>query len=271
MIDLHPALKPYRKEIEATLKPVVRITPTPAQTLLWQSKFGGKPYIPLDTMEEVLFHSPLTGPFFPYPRIERTGKELYMLAQINFEEMPTLEGFPRIGIMQVFVDDNIGNMNDYYVLYYPTVYKDTSLLWTDFSYLKESERWGGIECTLSFEKSIEPISISDFKFEEIYSKELVEILHYNQDVIPSYNTLLNGVCKNGIYNRNKMGGYHYSQNLQDGRQCAWEDEESLLLIQFDGSFNPFCWGDLGPANFFIKKNDLKALDFSDVIYHWDCT
>ncbi|MBF1069181.1 MAG: DUF1963 domain-containing protein, partial [Prevotellaceae bacterium] len=30
------------------------------------------------------------------------------------------------------------------------------------------------------------------------------------------------------------------------------------------------WGDCGVGNFFINCEDLKRLDFSNVVYNWDC-
>ena len=30
------------------------------------------------------------------------------------------------------------------------------------------------------------------------------------------------------------------------------------------------WGDCGVANFFISRTDLEKLDFSRVLYNWDC-
>ena len=30
------------------------------------------------------------------------------------------------------------------------------------------------------------------------------------------------------------------------------------------------WGDCGVGNFFINAEDLKRLDFSNVLYNWDC-
>lgn len=30
------------------------------------------------------------------------------------------------------------------------------------------------------------------------------------------------------------------------------------------------WGDSGICGFFINREKLKELDFSDVIYNWDC-
>ena len=30
------------------------------------------------------------------------------------------------------------------------------------------------------------------------------------------------------------------------------------------------WGNVGVGNFFINREKLKALDFSDVLYNWGC-
>ena len=48
-----------------------------------------------------------------------------------------------------------------------------------------------------------------------------------------------------------------------------------LLLQIDsmrGEENNYSilWGDCGVANFFIAQSDLENLDFSRVLYNWDC-
>lgn len=70
---------------------------------------------------------------------------------------------------------------------------------------------------------------------------------------------------------NRIGGYHESQNGFDprsGRDASWDD--SLLLLQFDGC-DVHSWGDLGSAQLFIRRADLEARNFTDLIYHWDST
>ena len=42
----------------------------------------------------------------------------------------------------------------------------------------------------------------------------------------------------------------------------------------DGSFifrEKIMWGDAGVGHFFIDREALKLLDFSDVLYYWDNT
>ena len=62
------------------------------------------------------------------------------------------------------------------------------------------------------------------------------------------------------------------------------DSRDFLLLQLDsdysgdmgedGSFKfreKIMWGDAGVGHFFIDREALKLLDFSDVVYYWDNT
>ena len=82
-VELSPELETYKDKIEATIKPYIEIKLTDNnKPTWWQSKFGGLPYIPKG---------------FEYPK--SFGNEyLYLLAQINFAEVPHLEYFPDKGI-----------------------------------------------------------------------------------------------------------------------------------------------------------------------------
>ena len=75
----------------------------------------------------------------------------------------------------------------------------------------------------------------------------------------------------------KIGGYPNFVQPYDPREDYPENQaEYLLLLQIDTCFtndedNFFIyWEDGGVGNFFIKKSSLKKLDFSEVLYHWDC-
>ena len=41
-----------------------------------------------------------------------------------------------------------------------------------------------------------------------------------------------------------------------------------ITINYENGY--IMWGDCGVCNFFINKDKLKNLDFSDVLYNWDC-
>ena len=72
---------------------------------------------------------------------------------------------------------------------------------------------------------------------------------------------------------NKIGGYPYFAQ-SDPREYDGLDVYDTLLLQID-SMDDYengyiMWGDCGVCNFFINKDKLKNLDFSDVLYNWDC-
>lgn len=115
-VELSEALEPYRSATEATIKPYIKIELTDNnKPTLWQSKFGGLPYMPKN---------------FKYPK-SNDGKYLYLLAQINFAEVPRLEGLPAKGILQFYIaadEDFYGcdfdapfNQNKFRVIYFPEV------------------------------------------------------------------------------------------------------------------------------------------------------
>ena len=55
----------------------------------------------------------------------------------------------------------------------------------------------------------------------------------------------------------------------DPRCGEYQGEYETLLLQID-SQDDIMWGDSGIANFFINEKDLRKLDFSNVMYTWDC-
>ena len=90
--DVDLFLEPYRAQLEASRRPLARISLEPmTQDDLRASKVGGRPYW-------------LEGKAAP---TGSDGKPLYLLAQINFSEIPrALPGYPSQGLLQFFIADN---------------------------------------------------------------------------------------------------------------------------------------------------------------------
>ena len=129
-VELSAELEPYRSAIEATIKPYIKIELTDDNRLtLWQSKFGGLPYMPRD---------------FDYPK-SNNGKYLYLLAQINFAEVPELKGLPDKGILQFYIAaegsmygcdlNNPTRQDTFRVIYFPEITLNERDLIIDFSFL----------------------------------------------------------------------------------------------------------------------------------------
>ena len=267
-VKLSKELEPYRSAIEATIKPYIKIELTNNnKPTWWQSKFGGLPYIPKG---------------FDYPK-SYDGEYLYLLAQINFAEAPSLKGFPDDGILQFYITADYGYGKKYYhslenierdilqnteqdtfrVLYFDRVTFDVNNLTTDFSFLPsisdtDSSPIQGC-CAIDFVYKVSPVGIRDYKFDIFPVSEASDSIYYKyKSKFPT--------------NGHKIGGYpHFTQD--DPRFLLSQKQPYILLFQIDSDENKsieVLWGDCGVCNFFIKKSALKKLDFTEVLYNWDC-
>gem|GEM_PF-2645552 len=230
---------------------------------------GGMPYFPKDYPPDV-FYMPYPGEVHatPWPKDAKTGKELLLLLQLNFEEMPALPGFPMSGILQLFANERHWHELDrgLRVVYHPHIVKNPDSLFTDFQVSTDAFRIK--PTTITFHREDEYITPSDYRFNAKFYEPL-----RNNDLWINYLNLTDNRFHNHPetgYGRNKIGGYHYSQNYRDPRVAkpGWED--SVLLVQFQ-DYAGLSWGDGGSAQFFIKRNDLERLNFNDLLFHWDST
>ncbi|ARU63669.1 hypothetical protein CBW65_23595 [Tumebacillus avium] len=270
-IELPAALEPYRGVLEKTTRPFLQIKATSGTTSLHHSKFGGHPYLP-KTAE--------------HPK-DKNGQPMMLLAQLNFEELPHLDPMPKQGILQIFIPfadsfygldfDNQIDQKNFRTVYYSDVVTDESSLVTDFSYLDDVEigpvPFSG-EYTLSFQLQAEPVSMNDYRFasltdDAINFEDAVEVDGETVDMWDVCAEHLSGIG-------HKIGGYP-GFNQEDPRddEGAYSGYE-ILLLQIDTDYDEeedetdIMWGDSGVANFFIKEEDLRNLDFSKVLYNWDC-
>lgn len=247
-MHLPKTLKPYEKEIEQTLKPVIHMSLQKLGEPIHRhlSKVGGLPYWPVEKQ---------------YPTTP-DGQPLYLLAQINLSEVPyASEILPQMGMLQFFLaEDNTYGMdfddqtaqNLFRVVYHETT--DAEVL-TDFSFLEPIEEFPlpyNREYRIRYEVGEEPIGNTVYNF--------ADLLDFNDEAIEEiYFDAFSG-------QGHKMGGYPFFTQ-EDPR-----DEDTpydVLLLQLDSDLD-MMWGDSGVANFFIRRDDLTRKDFSNVLYNWDC-
>ncbi|WP_263079755.1 YwqG family protein [Endozoicomonas sp. Mp262] len=244
-------ITPYQLE-------TIKLTPK-RKTLefIWSSKFGGQPYWPVSQ---------------PYPQ-QLNGKPLLLLAQLNFEEMPALKGYPNKGILQFFIANNdhygldfdkpveelINKPDGYRVVYHPEISNDVSCLQTGLpeigsqDYLPLSGEYA-LEFTLIHELP----ALTDYRFGEIAGDFL-------EDEVEDY--LWEHLDAGG----SKVGGY--ANFTQDDPRGIEDNGDWVLLFQMDTEYSDdidIMWGDSGVANFFIEPEALARCDFSRVWYNWDC-
>ncbi len=249
---------PYQDKFLSTQKPLVRIIPDPELVPLpWQSKIGGNPYLP-------------TGSSFP---VNPEGDHLCFLAQLNFAEMPVLEGFPRKGILQFYIfDDGLYGLNEenpekqdnFRVLFFENPVQDEAQLITDFSFLRtygELPISGVRSYGLRFEHDQKLMPESDFRFDRYFGEDFFERFGAEEwNVAEAYHV------------PSDPAGHHvggYAEFTQEDPRLVEDPMELLFQMDSDRKINCH-WGELGVAHFFIRQADLERKDFSRVHYHWDC-
>ena len=271
--------------LERNKKPMIKISLSDNKPNLFQSKFGGIPYLPKD-MEA--------------PK-NKENKQLTLLAQINIEELPKNNIYPmEEGMLQFWIlnDDVLGldydtHLGDgFKVVYYKDIDKNVTeeKVLEKYKPYKDEDSYFPIEgeFSLSFKLTDGYCTASDDRFSKFF---IEEIKNFEKEKGEEYKEILEKYKKNNIgYNicydfyeifeedknigeklfgaGHKIGGYpDYTQN--DIRN----EEYEILLLQIDSEEtekNEIIWGDCGIANFFIREKDLKELNFEKVIYNWDC-
>lgn len=250
----HPVVSDkYLSTISSSMRSYVEVRAKQGGGLLpWQSKFGGLPYLPKGV---------------DYPR-NKEGNPLYLLAQLNFEEIPYLFPYPDKGILQFWIadDDLLGLefegdplQENFKAIYYPTFSREN--LVRDFSFLPAPNctpfESGEGECALEFSSKEMPITYTDYRFEKLFPNVEDEFSDWYMDAYGG--------------GGHRIGGYPYFTQV-DPREDSEHAAKELLLLQIDTDYDSGIeWGDEGVANFFISPSDLNKRDFSRVFYNWDCS
>ena len=255
-------LDDFKSEIEKYKLETIRVLAKPIDKneilSIKQSKFLGKPFLPISK---------------EYPK-DKNNAPMILLAQINFDESPTLDNYPTHGILQLFISPTDWyDVEDYYILFHENPNQEFQ---TDFSFLTSNlYEESPIDCEhkLSFEKEIEQGGVTDFRFDlEFNGKDYYDY----QDTLPkNQQNELNDLFyvvryKIGGYGRvgHKIGGYAFFTQ-SDPREEDDIKKDDVLLFQIDTD-EQIMFGDSGVANVFINIDDLKSKNFDKAYFNWDC-
>ena len=256
-----------------TQREVIRISLSLADNLaLTDSKFGGTPYIPKDgTLPTSI-----------------DGKPLFMLAQINYEQLPENTLYPQKGLLQFWIAatedylygldlDNFCNNDNKRVIYYPTIGEALPIENFIEDYIFENCYLpfdADLQFALHFTNATETFSIEgkaaerEFirKWNETFSDDIKEIWNLSRETCQIIDKLL---LKDSA--GHKIGGNPYFTQVDPREE---NDPHTFLLLQIDTDEvdnKEILWGDCGVANFFISPEDLAACQFDNVLYNWDCS
>ena len=239
------------------------------------SKVGGVPYIP-------------KGGALPR---SADGRPLFMLAQINCEQLPENNLYPKKGLLQFWIADTEDPLygmdyddpcsNDFKrVLYFSTIGEALPIddFISDYTFDDNHLPFNSKkQFALHFKKDTESISLEERaatqlffeKWNEAFSTQITTIDEFFEEVP-------NDICEeiNASLLKeptgHKIGGYPYFIEYDPREE---NDPHTLLLLQIDidnVEGEEICWGDGGGvANFFISPEDLKNYKFDDVLFQWE--
>ncbi len=262
----------------------IELKPYRGETTVFDSKFGGVPYMP-KSME--------------YPTVKKgdcEGNPLRFLAQLNFEKLPHIEGFPEKGILQFFAgcdDDDLYGMdfenqfeqNSFRIIYHENIIEDESQLMSEEDMPEFEDDYYPVDSEFALKVS-EPVqavlSSNDYRFDKAALKSYNRAFgtnfknFYGEDSLcKNDDEFLEYICETDGSAGSCIGGFpHFTQD--DPRTKDNYAKCDILLLQIDSQYesndggDEIMWGDCGVANFFISAEDLAKRDFSNVLYNWDC-
>lgn len=262
-------------------QPAIKLTVDNGDAGLFGSKIGGTPYFPKD-ME--------------YPRGKKhefKDQPLILLAQLNFEELPHIPDFPTKGILQFFIaaDDLYGMateccgealaaQDNFRVIYHENIITDESQL---LSAEEIPQYTGDDEIFMPFtgeykliasEPETMPATAHDYRFEAAFIQSYNELA---DEPIEDMWDLDDDICDRVFESKLPnvvIGGYPVFAQ-EDPRNDESIAVFDTLLFELDSVYNKekgidIMWGDSGTGSFFIPRENLRTLDFSRVIYNYDC-
>ena len=259
----------------------VKLTVLNEKPGIFDSKIGGTPYFPKD-ME--------------YPRGKKNefkDQPLSLLAQLNFDELPHIPDFPTKGILQFFIagDDLYGMATECYgdalaaqdnfrIIYHENIIRDESKLLSANEIPKYS---GDDDIYLPFEgeyklEANEPeiiaASAHDFRFKEFFVKYYNELADEPIDSFYDLDEDIYNMLHENESFATVIGGYP-AFTQEDPRSSDSLGDCDTLLFEINSEYNKekgidIMWGDMGTGTFMIPLENLRALDFSRVVYNYDC-
>jgi uncharacterized protein YwqG len=276
--QLPPEMARHAAAIERSRLPYIRLSlRKPDQLAPWNSSLGGAAYLP-------------KGQAYP---VGPDGARLALLAQLNFSEMPALDGYPARGMLQFFIAGSdsrehiygsagdsgppynaeryflsLGKQRWFRVVYHPTVLRDRAALQATAVVASEMLPISGT-AALGFDSATEPVSLQDYRFQRFFGQP--PDAFFKQFGAKEDEAVMNYQAFAETHQVAKVGGY--SNPTQQDIRSARPDEDWIVLLELqsggiEGGFHSE-WGDSGMGVFYIRRQDLARRDFSNVVYTWD--
>ena len=252
-----------------TAQPVLKLSLRRECPGILQSKIGGAYYVP--SGEEP-------------PKDKHTGRLLFLLAQLNFAELPRLADFPEHGLLQFFIagDDLYGCDFDHateqvsWAVRYVEDLPEPEEISPKRMFEPDRERDDLLPLEseslykLTGEPGVQAVTSCDYRIDACLREYCADLLPAG---VQSFYDLGDETCETlqdllETY-ACQVGGYPCFTQWDPREREKDTRQPDVLLFQLD-TVEDIMWGDSGVGNFFITREDLKNRDFSRVLYNWDC-
>lgn len=218
---------------------------------LQQSKFLGKPFIP-EGME--------------YPK-DKSGNPMVLVAQINFSELPHLDGFPTSGILQLYFSttewwDMPGTEKIVYITEENLNKSQSNACPTlDIKSYEELPIWKIHK--LDFKKALDTGSSEDCQFSfDFGGKDYWDFEEtLTEEEKESFNEYFTS-------EGHKIGGYGFFTQ-GDPRDYSADQATDIQLLQLDTD-DEIMFGDSGVGHLFISPENLANGELEKAYFYWDC-
>jgi uncharacterized protein YwqG len=260
--------------------------PKPDQKLIEKAFTFAQPAVHLVATEEAV-RSYLAGlPELPagiaWPT--RGGNPLFLLASIDLAELQAcvpMDWLPKDGRLLFFIDDELedDDPESWSVMHVPSAQPGTASSAAEIAFAHAAEKVPVKLTRILSVPSWEREEIKCLKMDDVTSEELIELSEKAYGDLP----------------RHKLGGFpdpiqgdemealcEGRRRRSDGLLVTHEEEmreefiemaqrEWRLLAQFDSDdAADFTWGDAGILYFFVREEDSRRGDFSNVGFCWQC-
>jgi uncharacterized protein YwqG len=246
-------LQPYKTLIDQTTKESVKLRFKDTAPELTESKIGGTPY---------------TENYSSLAK-DNEGHPMQLLVQLNCKELHLPYPFPQDGLIQIFVNQQFGNIHtsktadQFHVKFIATIEQiedEDSLLGHHFN----PSKYFPIQKTyaLQGEMMLDPVSSLDYRYNDYFTFEKLCLITEDERTFEEiyFETYLGA--------EHKVGGYPYfiENDFRVGK-AQLQQYDTLLLQLVSDDEHYINYRDSGIVSFFINSEKLKDLDFTDIYMH----
>lgn len=240
-----------------TQKPCYQVELVNGEPLIFDDKIGGKPYLPIGEQ---------------YP-LDKNGNPMALLLQVNLRNVKDLRGFPREGVLEIFVSSNAGKYPLEYAfklfkndLEFQTQLPDVNL---NKFFFKNSHR-------IYLKKSIAHMPVSNYRFyfqvsraiekalgEKVYSGKVYQYLEQFDDWQDEFEKQCN-------YPKITVGGYADFVQEDPREKGGSKLFDCVFKLDSNYDYNIFEIGDSGILFALTEGSRFMVGDFSNSIVDFDC-